>query len=160
MVKKTSRRKKIHLKNFDYTGSGHVYFITIGTANKIPYFQDDKITKIVLDEMEFRRNAKEIRLFCFCIMPDHVHMLLSLTEDYQKSLINWVSVFKRYASKNINGSYGIKPLWQKNFYDHVVRKEESLVKIAEYIVNNPVRKGMVGTWEEYPYSKMVDPLPL
>ena len=87
-------------------------------------------------------------------------MLLSLTDEDQKSLINWVSAFKRYASRNINGSYGIKPLWQKNFYDHVVRKEESLIKIAEYIVNNPVRKGMVGTWEEYPYSRMVDPLPM
>ena len=52
--------------------------------------------------------------------------------------------------------FEIKPLWQKNFYDHIVRKEESLLKIAEYIVDNPVRKELVSEWEEYPYSKVND----
>ena len=158
---KIIRRKGMHLKNFDYKGSTFVYHITICTAHKQPYFQDDKIAKIIANEMEFRRDtAKEIRLFCYCIMPDHLHMLLSLGEGYHKSLQNWVSAFKRYTTRIVNGLYGIKPLWQMNFYDHIVRKQESLLKIAEYIVNNPVRKNMVSTCEEYPYARLVDPLPL
>jgi len=60
----------------------------------------------------------------------------------------------------INELFNVRPLWQKNFYDHIVRKEESILKIAEYILNNPVRKGMALRWESYPYSRMVDPLPL
>ena len=67
-----------------------------------------------------------------------------------------MSAFKRYTTRVINELFGIKPLWQKNFYDHVVRKEEPLIKIAEYIVNNPIRKGIVSEWEEYPYSKIVE----
>jgi putative transposase len=160
MVNKIRIQKRMHLKSFDYTGNGHVYFITICTAARMPYFNEHQIAEMIVDEMEFRRGAKEIRLFCYCIMPDHIHMLLSLTKEYQKSLINWVSAFKRYSTRNINGSYGINPLWQKNFYDHVVRKEESLINVAEYILNNPVRKGIARVWEEYPYSRMVDPLPL
>ena len=87
-------------------------------------------------------------------------MLLSLKESYHKSLITWVSSFKRYTAKVMNESFGIKPVWQKNFYDHIVRKEQSLRRIAEYILNNPVRRGIVGTWDAYPFSKMVDLLPI
>ncbi len=156
MDSKITKRKTIHLKDFEYTNDNYVYFVTICAENKQHYFVDNKITKIIEDELEFRRITKEINLLCYCIMPDHLHILLSLTEDYHKSLQNWVSAFKRYTTRVVNELFGIKPLWQKNFYDHVVRKEESLLKIAEYIVNNPVRKGIVSEWEEYPYSKIVE----
>jgi REP element-mobilizing transposase RayT len=100
-------------------------------------------------------------------MPDHFHLLISLEKNYshgkgafgERTLQNWVSSFKRYTAK-IAKTYGIKHLWQSNFFDHVVRRRESLVEICSYILNNPVRKGLVSTWEEYPYSKMVDDLPM
>ncbi|MBI2485814.1 MAG: transposase [Deltaproteobacteria bacterium] len=159
MDNKIKQRGKLRLTDFDYKGNEFVYFITICTADKQPYFLNDKIATIIADEIEFRRIKKEIKVFCYCIMPDHLHILLSLTEDYRKRLQDWVSAFKRYTAKIASELFGIKPLWQKNFYDHIVRKEESLLTIAEYIVNNPVRKGMVPNWEEYLYSKIVDPLP-
>ena len=93
-------------------------------------------------------------------MPDHLHLLLSLKDEYQKGLQDWVSASKRYSAKRIYELYEVRPLWQKNFYDRVVRKEESLPDIASYILHNPVRKGIVSEWESYPYSKMIDPLPL
>ena len=153
-------RKGIHLNGFDYTGGSYFYFLTLCAADKKPLFKDAEIARFIIDEMELRRNRDEIILFCFCIMPDHVHMLLSLSKGYQKRLINWVSAFKRYSAKIIRKSYGVEQLWQKNFYDHVIRKEESLIKVAEYIVNNPVRKDIVREWKEYPYSRIIDPLPV
>jgi putative transposase len=135
-----------------------VYFLTLCTSHKQPYFSDEQIAKVIENEMEFRRVKEEIRLYCCCIMPDHLHILLSLTYNYHKSLQDWVSAFKRYTSKATYQLYGVKPLFQKNFYDHIVRKEESLAKIAEYIVNNPVRKGMVEEWEEYQHSKIFNVL--
>ena len=159
------RRKNIRLEDFDYKGSAYVYFITICTHDKRHYFNNVDVAKIIKDEIEFRM-INEIKLFCYCIMPDHLHMLLSLTENYTKkgqdksvgegTLWNWVSAYKRYTSRITNQLFQIKPLWHKNFYDHIVRKEESLLKIAEYIVNNPVRKGMVSEWEEYPYSRIIE----
>jgi putative transposase len=153
-------RKRMHLSGFDYTGKSHIYFLTLCSADKKPLFMDPGIADLIVNEMELRRNRDEIILFCFCIMPDHVHMLLSLSYRYSKGVIDWVSAFKRYSARVIKKSYGITPLWQKNFYDHVIRKDESLIKVAEYIVNNPVRKEMVREWKEYPYSRIVDPLPL
>lgn len=160
MDNKIKHRKHIHLRNFDYNNSSFVYFITIRTANNQPYLLNERVAKVITDELEFRRINKEIKLFCYCIMPDHIHILLSLTDRYQKSLQNLVSAFKRYTTRVTNELFSIKPLWQKNFYDHVVRKEELLLEITEYILNNPVRKGIVSNWEEYPYGRMVDPLPV
>ena len=152
-------RKNLRLNDFDYKGSAHIYFITLCTAGKTPLFLNSAIAKVIEVEMEYRRNNKEVKIYCYCIMPDHIHILLSLDDHYQKRLQDWVSTFKRHISKVISESFGVRTLWQKNFYDHVVRKEESIFKIADYILNNPVRKGMVLRWEAYPYSRMVDPLP-
>ena len=156
--KQIKRRKPLRLDEFEYKGSYFVYHITICTSNKQPYFLEPRIAKVIEDALVFRRNKNEIVLFCYCVMPDHLHILLSLNDTYAKRLQEWVSAFKRYTSKATYELCGIKPLWQKNFFDHVVRKEESLNNIAEYIVNNPVRKGIIEEWEQYPYSRIVDPL--
>lgn len=148
-------RKQIHLKNFSYRGIGYVYFITICTADKIPYFKNYDIAEIVVDEIEFRIKAEEITLISYCIMPDHVHLLLSFTEKYHHSLQNWISSFKRYTNRIAKDKYKIYKLWQTNFHEHIVRKQESLIQIAEYILNNHVRKGLVEDWTEYKYNKLV-----
>jgi len=161
MKKKSPKfRKSLRLIDFGYKGSSFIYFITLCTTDRQPLFSNTKIAKVVEDEMEYRRVNKEVKLYCYCIMPDHLHILLSFNDDFQKRLQDWVSAFKRHTSKVINELFNVRPLWQKNFYDHIVRKEESILKIAEYILNNPVRKGMALRWESYPYSRMVDPLPL
>lgn len=161
MGKKAKIRKSIHLRGFDYTDSEYVYFVTICTADKESYFADFAIAGIIEKELEFRRTVlKEISLYCYCIMPDHLHILLSLSHDYKKGLQEFISAFKRYTSRSVNELFNIESLWQRNFYEHVVRKEESLLKIAEYIINNPVRKGLVTEWDRYQYSKFVDPLPV
>jgi REP-associated tyrosine transposase len=151
-------RKRLRLVDFEYTGESFVYFLTLCASYKRPYFADDRIASVIENDMGFRRIKGEIVLYCYCIMPDHLHLLLSLTDHYDKRLQDWVSAFKRYTSRTTYELYGVKPLWQRNFYDHIVRKKESLIKVAEYIVNNPVRKEMVEEWEEYPYSKIFDDL--
>ena len=88
-------------------------------------------------------------------MSNHIHLLFSLGEGYDKPLSVWVSSFKRYTSKLAKEISGMDKLWQINFYDHVVRKDESLSNIAEYILHNPVRKGIVTKWEDYPFSKLL-----
>ncbi len=165
--KSYKQRKQIHLKDFDYGSHEHVFFITICTGAKQHYFADPKISKIVIDELEHRRTNQEIKVFCYCIMPDHLHLLISLNENYtrkegafgERTLRDWVSAFKRYTARTAGQRFEIRPLWQSNFYDHVLRREESLVEICSYILNNPVRRGIVSSWEEYPYSKRVDDLP-
>jgi REP element-mobilizing transposase RayT len=161
------QRKKVRLKDFDYASRVHVFFVTLCTVRKQPYFKSPDVCTEIVSELEFRRTSDEIKLFCFCIMPDHLHLLISLKESYtrkngafgDRTLQKWVSSFKRYSARRVGQMWDINPLWQKNFYDHVVRDDESLIEICEYILNNPVRKGISSSWEEYQYSKTVDPLP-
>jgi putative transposase len=165
--KEVNRRKGIRLEGFNYNSAANVYFLTICTAKKQSYFSNPILSKVIVDELKHRHKNGEIKLFCYCIMPDHLHLLVSLEENYiqkkgafgERTLQDWISSFKRYTSR-IGSSHNIKSLWQSNFYDHIVRNDESLSGICEYILNNPVRKGMVSTWEEYPYAKMVDDLPM
>jgi REP element-mobilizing transposase RayT len=149
----TFRRKNIRLKDFDYK-NGYAYFVTICTSNKKTYFDNHDLAGFVESTLQFRINKNEIMLFCYCIMPNYIHLLLSLDEKYGNSLSGWISSFKRYISRIANEKYSIKNLWQRNYYDHVVRGNESLSNIAEYILNNPVRKGLAGKWTEYPFSKL------
>ena len=92
----------------------------------------------------------DIPLFAYCLMPDHLHLLIGPTKS--KGIVDIVRDLKSqigfHAKKK---GYG-RPLWQKSFYDHFLRKEESVQSTVSYILNNPVRKGMVNEWRDYPYS--------
>jgi putative transposase len=149
------KRKQIHLVDYDYSNTDAVYFVTICTWNKILYFKNPEIVQYIEQEIDYRsRVAKEVTIFAYCIMPDHLHLLLKLNEGYGKSLPNWVAAFKKYNARILSMEFDIKPLWQANYYEHIVRKDESLKTIAEYIANNPVRKNMVRQWQDYPFTRI------
>ena len=149
------KRKQIHLADYDYSNTDVVYFVTICTFNKKAYFKNPEIAQYIEMEIDYRsRVAQEVTVFAYCIMADNLHLLLRLKEGYRKSLTNWVAAFKRYNARVLSREYDIKPLWQANYYEHVVRKDESLKSIAEYIANNPVRKNFVSQWQDYPFGKI------
>ncbi len=117
------------------------------------FFLNYEIAHIIENELEFRRK-NEINLFSYCIMPDHIHLLISFRESYKKSLQIWISSFKRHTLKTVKEKFRINKLWHVNFYDHIVRKSEDMETIVQYILQNPVRKNMVNEWYEYPFSKI------
>lgn len=91
-------------------------------------------------------------------MPDHLHLLLEgETED--ADLKRLIVLFKQASGYNYKKNAGRcysadeKPkLWQTSFYDHVLRKDEDLLDVVRYILNNPVRKGLVRNYTEYRHS--------
>ena len=144
-------RKRLRLINFDYSQPDYVYFVTIRTDGFYQFFENRDLAEAVLKALKFRTDRGDITLYSFCLMPDHLHLLLSLNETYKKSLQDWVSEFKRFTTVTAKSEFGITHLWQVNFYDHIVRGEESLSTIADYIVSNPVRKSIVDNWTDYKY---------
>ncbi len=155
MKKTLPERKQIHLANFDYTNTHDVYFITICTHDKKAYFANPEFAQYIAAEIHYRSKiAGEVTVLAWCIMPDHLHFLLKLNNKYGRSLANWVAAFKRYNARILSMMHDIKPLWQANYYERVVRKDESLKAIAEYIAHNPVRKGLVMDWQNYPFVKI------
>lgn len=141
---KTTRRKKARLPGSLYQ-QGYAFSVSIGTHQKHPWFAlyPDLAESAVqiLRETAYGRGTK---LYAWCIMPDHVHMLLQDNE-----LLGFVRLFKgRLTPKARAYDYG-RPLWQRSFYDHALRREESLEEIARYIWWNPVRAGLIDHPLEY-----------
>ena len=89
-------------------------------------------------------------VWAYCFMPDHLHLLIEGTRK-SSDLKRSISEFKQstgYSFKRKNG----KKLWQESYYDHVLRDKESAKKAAEYILMNPVRKGLANNCNDYPFS--------
>jgi REP element-mobilizing transposase RayT len=82
-------------------------------------------------------------------MPDHLHLLIEGKEE-DSDFRKFISMFKQkinYHFKNIEGN----PLWQKDYYEHVLRRDENTIQVIKYILDNPVRKGMVKDFRDYPF---------
>lgn len=142
-------RKSNRLSPETYVGK-QVYFLTINPAERSAVFVDKTL---VDDHLSVLRQAADIYGFdvlAFCFMPDHLH-LLAAGKSEAADLIAFVKKYKQttgFAYKRQTG----RTLWQKSFYDHVLRKEETIADCVKYILANPVRKGLVGNLRDYSYS--------
>ncbi len=141
-----------------YTDTNRVYFITIHAyRHQSPFVRDD-LNQLMLDILLEEQERQKCLVFTYCLMPDHLHFLASPAQD-------GISILKftdQYKGKTTNRSWELGwqgKLWQPRYYDHIVRREESLAAIAAYILNNPVRKGLVMHPEDWSWSGHMHPLP-
>jgi len=83
------------------------------------------------------------------VMPDHVHWLFQLGEDFTLSQV--MKQLKARSALKINASLGREgPVWQRGFYDHAIRHDKDLRTVSRYIVANPLRAGLVQQLGDYP----------
>ena len=86
----------------------------------------------------------------YCFMPDHQHLMITGTKsdsDIWKVIVSYKQKTGFWMAKN-------KPeiRWQKDFYDHIIRVNKDVATQIRYILDNPVRKGLASSWEEYPFK--------
>ena len=91
----------------------------------------------------------EFRLLAYCFMPDHLHLLVEGSEG--SDLARLMKSFKQASSFDYKQRHG-RPLWQRSYYDHVLRGPDELQPAVEYILGNPVRAGLVEDADTYPFS--------
>lgn len=89
-------------------------------------------------------------------MPNHAHMIFTPLADPQDDeicpLAEIMDAVKGASAHRINKFLGRKGrVWQTESFDHVLRSSESLDAKVQYVLENPVRSGLVGTWAEYPW---------
>ncbi|MDP3024401.1 MAG: transposase [candidate division Zixibacteria bacterium] len=123
--------KNIRLKHYDYSQNGY-YFVTICSSYQRPYLEEfSREIRTALDEL---KGIEGINIDYYSILPLHIHMIIILQES-KLGLGEIVRRFKSLTSKEA----GIR-LWQPNYYEHVIRNEKALLKIREYIINNPLKE--------------------
>ena len=113
----------------------------------------------VIETLHSERERLGCWVHVYSLMPDHFHLLLSPKED-GRSMLTFVDQFKGKSTR-VSWSHGWQgKLWQPHSYDHLVRREESLIEIAEYLLYNVVRAELVEKPEDYPWCGYLDSLPL
>jgi REP element-mobilizing transposase RayT len=83
-------------------------------------------------------------------MPNHIHLIVS-GKDAESDLLAMVSIFKQKTAFRVRQA-GVAFAWQKDFYDHIIRATEDYGAQVRYLLRNPVRRGLVERWEEWPYK--------
>ena len=146
-----SKRKPNRLNGFDYS-SCNTYFITVCTKDKRkafgkvvgapigrPWCELSEYGKIVEEAINnIEKKYSNIKLDNYVIMPDHIHLLVTIlpVENGRPmgapTIPNMVNQLKGYATKRIGFS-----VWQKLYYDHIIRDEDDYNTKWEYIENNP-----------------------
>lgn len=161
-------RRSIRLQGYDYSQSG-AYFVTICAANRRCLFGEIVAGEIqpnnngtIVSEQWFGlpNHYPNIKLDQFALMPNHIHGVIHITDGsptnvgagFQPAqsprenkshhgLPEIIRGFKTYSARKINELQDAKgrPVWQRNYYEHVVRSETSLHAIRTYILENPLK---------------------
>ncbi len=148
------RSRSNRLVNYDYSKNRPIH-VTICTDNKEKIFNSEANAKIVISELLTTVKDLKFRILCYCLMPDHLHVIVSPGES-TLPLSKFLNVFKGRTTAVFKDKENLRKIWQRSAFDHVIRTEENLKKVIEYIMSNPVRKGIVGKADDYPYSEWFD----
>ena len=137
------------LEGFSYIGC-HQYFLTTCTFDRRRTFLDHVVATQTIEQFRTTSRSEEFELLAYCVMPDHAHLLvegLTGRSDFRR--------FAKMAKQRSGAAYALtsdQPLWQKGYYEHVLREEEDAKDIARYIIANPVRAKIVESPDGYAYS--------
>ena len=118
------------------------------SLNEPYWLKEENIAQIVADSLHFN-DEKEYDLYCFSIMPNHVHVVFTLLEK-SLPLYAIMQKHKRFTGWQCNkalkrsGSF-----WQEEYYDHIVKDETELYRVIKYSLNNPVKAGFVKHWKDW-----------
>jgi putative transposase len=161
-------RQSIRLREFDYSQNG-AYFVTICTARRLCLLGDIQDGEMRLSPVgqvvrlrwqDLPRHALGLTLDLWVVMPNHLHGIIVLpgsivtgtpgaqllTAPEPRSLGVAIGGFKSAVSREIaaNNLSPVRPLWQRNYYERVIRNDQELDAIRRYIAENPLR------WDDDP----------
>jgi putative transposase len=127
--------------------SNPVFFVTACTYRRRPLLADDAVHNVFRRFGERAYAERGIALSRYVIMPDHIHLFVCGPNDFD--LGRWTGMLKHCLAKAVTVTAS-RNLWQRGFFDHVLRNEESYGQKWEYVRDNPVRAGLVSKAEDWP----------
>ncbi len=140
----SSKFKRYNLEN-------HAFFVTSKIKGNQPYLLDHHLAELFIETLYVCRKRYGFLLLSFVVMPEHFHALIIPQKGYTISgvmqKIKSLFVKKMREELNWEGNF-----WQKSFYDFVVYTDKKLIEKINYILQNPVRRGLVQKVEDYPFS--------
>ncbi len=145
-------RKPLRMKGYDYSTPAN-YFVTIVIQNRLNLFGKVVDEQMIMSEagkmvetelLQLPIKHPEVILEHYVVMPNHIHCIISLTDVISLSNIirNFKSLTTYLYSNGVKQNGWLpfdKKLWQRNYYEHIIRNERAYKLIAQYIFDNPAR---------------------
>ena len=129
---------------------GNFYGITTVTLRRNQIFDDFRNARILIGELRRLHDSGAVFSFARVVMPDHLHWMFQLEQS--KKLSEVIRLLKGRSARRLNQLHHEKSTaWQSGFYEHVVRQSEDLRQMAHYVLQNPIRAGLVGDLGKYPW---------
>jgi putative transposase len=142
-------RRPTRVRGFSYRGC-HRYFVTSCTFRRQPFFVDVGCATECAQQIvpAFERHAFDV--LAYCVMPDHVHLLIEGQSD-ETDFRRAVRVWKLQSGHTWRLRHEV-PLWQIGYWERVLREEDDTRAVVGYLLENPVRAGLVARAIDYPFS--------
>jgi REP element-mobilizing transposase RayT len=119
------------------------------------WLKEPEVARLVADAIHFRDGLR-YDLVAYCIMPDHVHLVFSLEGRPESSTYGVARILenlKWYTALKCNQVLGRRgAFWQDESYDRVIRDGKALEYVLRYVLNNPVKAGLVQSWTDWHWS--------
>lgn len=130
--------------------SGQIYLVTFVTRHRLPIFRDCALARIACKAMTDPMVWQQSRLLAWVLMPDHWHGLIVLGD--REALSAMVRRIKSNSSRCVRLERPeLQGIWARAFHDRALRHEEAVATAARYVIQNPVRSGLVTSLSDYPY---------
>jgi len=142
-------RKNIRLAPLNYVGYQR-YFLTLCSFRRQTVFSDSACCQDLLHLLKTECASRNFSVPAYCLMPDHLHFLAEGLHP-ASNLLALLKSFKIKSSRDY-AAHEQRTLWQKGFYEHILRPDENPELVAWYIWLNPVRKRMVSRAQDYPFA--------
>src|SRR3990172_6792553 len=146
MTRVLPKRKRIRLAPESYEGPG-AFSVTVSTAGRAPLFRKPATVHLCVSALSETASLHHMDVLAYCFMPDHLHLLVQARDD--GSFLRFMKGFKQISGYRYRRS-AMQPLWQKGYYDHVLRREQNVNQVAEYIPPPPARAGLFVSPDKYP----------
>ena len=137
-----------NLRKGRYSHPGLYYFLTTSVSSRRPIFSDDDNATIVLNSIRWLRSAGRFLVDAAVVMPDHLHVVGKLGES---TLSQVMHSLKSFSARQLAATGVTPPVWQDGYHDHGLRNDEDYRLKIRYVLQNPVRAGLVRQVHEYPY---------
>jgi len=126
------------------------HIIQRGNNRQVCFFTD-KDYPVYLNKLKEVARLNRVAIHAFVLMTNHVHLLVST--DTQQAISNCMQQLGRYYVRYVNSNYNrTGTLWEGRFKSTIVDSNRYMLKLYQYIENNPVRAGIVETPDRYPWS--------
>ncbi|MBK6320390.1 MAG: transposase [Dehalococcoidia bacterium] len=131
-----------------YADAERVFHLVFAAHPEVHAFTP-QVRAALWESLMEQRTAGRVELFAACLMPDHLHLLVS---PRNREILSFVRDWKSWTSRLARSAGHFGPIWQPGMWDRVCRDERDFDAVTEYIVRNPVAAGLVAADRDWPFT--------